>query len=52
MSMIDVDRLLDILYYNKKIHMDKTSDTDQIAVDIDAVIRFIEDEVMKSKEKE
>ena len=51
--MIDADRLLDILYYSKNIHMDEISDTDQIVVvDIDAIIRFIEDEVMKSKDKE
>lgn len=46
MRMIDADRLLEFLRYNKDIHIDVFSDTYQlIAIDIDALIQFIENEV-------
>lgn len=43
--MIDADRLLEVLRYNKQ-HTDEFGDTHQmVAVDIDALIQFIENEL-------
>ena len=43
--MIDADRLLEVLHYNKR-HTNEFGNTHQmIAVNIDTLIRFIESEI-------
>lgn len=49
MRMIDADRLLEVLRYNRQ-HTDEWGDTYQmVAVNIDALIRFIENEILKER---